>query len=93
MPSIVWKGQLTFGLVSIPVKLYRAARRERVRMHYVHQAEVSEEPADERELSDAELPIRPKEQPSEHFDALTPGTAAQRERATEPPVPVTCAFR
>ena len=32
MPSIVWKGQLTFGLVSIPEKLYRAARRERVRM-------------------------------------------------------------
>jgi DNA end-binding protein Ku len=37
MPSIVWKGHLTFGLVSIPVKLYRAARKERVRLHYVHQ--------------------------------------------------------
>jgi len=36
MPSIVWKGYLTFGLVSIPVKLFRAARRERVRLHYVH---------------------------------------------------------
>jgi len=36
MPSIVWKGHLTFGLVSIPVKLLRAARRERVRLHYVH---------------------------------------------------------
>ena len=39
MPSIVWKGQLTFGLISIPVKLYRAARRERVRLHYVHTPE------------------------------------------------------
>src|SRR5215469_6939721 len=29
MPSIVWKGHLTFGLVSIPVKLFRAARRAR----------------------------------------------------------------
>lgn len=36
MPLIVWKGHLTFGLVSIPVKLFRAARRERVRLHYVH---------------------------------------------------------
>ena len=36
MPSIVWKGHLTFGLISIPVKLFRAARRERVRLHYLH---------------------------------------------------------
>ena len=28
MPSIVWKGHLTFGLVSIPVKLYRVAPKE-----------------------------------------------------------------
>jgi len=45
MPSIVWKGHLTFGLVSIPVKLFRAARRERIRLHYVHQPEPSEPPA------------------------------------------------
>src|SRR5581483_8424666 len=36
MPSNVWRGHLTFGLVSIPVRLLRAARKERVRMHYVH---------------------------------------------------------
>ena len=42
MPSIVWKGHLTFGLVSIPVKLFRAARRERVRLHYVHRPEIEE---------------------------------------------------
>src|ERR1044071_450383 len=45
MPSIVWKGHLTFGLVSIPVKLFRAARRERVRLHYVHRPEPAELPA------------------------------------------------
>lgn len=45
MPSIVWKGQLTFGLVSIPVKLFRAARKERVRLHYVHRPEMAEPPA------------------------------------------------
>ena len=46
MPSIVWKGHLTFGLVSIPVKLYRAARKERVRLHYVHQAQEPDEALD-----------------------------------------------
>ena len=45
MPSIVWKGHLTFGLVSIPVKLFRAARRERVNLHYVHRSEPTQPPA------------------------------------------------
>src|SRR5689334_3030430 len=45
MPSIVWKGHLTFGLVSIPVKLFRAARRERVSLHYVHRPEPAQPPA------------------------------------------------
>ena len=30
MATSVWKGHLTFGLVSIPIKLYRAARPEKV---------------------------------------------------------------
>ena len=42
MPSIVWKGHLRFGLVSIPVKLFRATRRERVRLHYVQRPEPAE---------------------------------------------------
>jgi DNA end-binding protein Ku len=37
MPSTVWRGQLTFGLVSVPVRLHRAARKERVRFQYVSQ--------------------------------------------------------
>jgi DNA end-binding protein Ku len=88
MPSIVWKGQLTFGLVSIPVKLYRAARRERVRMHYVHREEVSEEPADERDFSDTETPVRPEERPHQQFEAFTSGTAARPAREPEPSAPV-----
>jgi DNA end-binding protein Ku len=31
--STIWKGHLTFGLVSIPVKLIRAARAEKIHMH------------------------------------------------------------
>jgi DNA end-binding protein Ku len=36
MGSVVWRGRLAFGLVSIPVRLYRAARRERVRFRQVY---------------------------------------------------------
>jgi DNA end-binding protein Ku len=33
MASTVWKGHLTFGLVSIPVRLYKAARPEKISFH------------------------------------------------------------
>lgn len=36
MASTVWRGRLAFGMVSIPVKLYKAARRERVRFQHVY---------------------------------------------------------
>ncbi|HET8548148.1 MAG TPA: Ku protein, partial [Bryobacteraceae bacterium] len=36
MPSTVWKGHLTFGLVSIPIRLYRAARAEKVSFRHVY---------------------------------------------------------
>jgi DNA end-binding protein Ku len=89
MPSIVWKGQLTFGLVSIPVKLYRAARRERVRMHYVHspatepqhlatpEADVEQPPEDELESAAAGSQRR--------FERLEP---PQEEPVPPPPAPV-----
>src|SRR3954454_9930713 len=37
MATSVWRGHLTFGLVSIPVKLYRAARAEKVGFRQVHE--------------------------------------------------------
>ena len=36
MASTVWKGHLTFGLVSLPVKLYSAARSESVSFNQLH---------------------------------------------------------
>ena len=88
MPSIVWKGQLTFGLVSIPVKLYRAARRERVRMHYVHRPELQEPEAASfssedsdggRDTAEPDLPMEagtPNPKPA----ALAPPAAVSRVR-------------
>lgn len=36
MASITWKGHLTFGLVSVPLKLYPAARSRRIEFHQIH---------------------------------------------------------
>jgi DNA end-binding protein Ku len=35
MASTIWKGRLNFGLVSIPIKLSRAARAEKIHMHKI----------------------------------------------------------
>lgn len=36
MAATVWKGYITFGLISIPVRLFTAARNERVSFHMIH---------------------------------------------------------
>ena len=41
MPATVWKGYLTFGLVSFPIRLYSAARPEPVRFHLLHKKDLS----------------------------------------------------
>ncbi len=41
MAFTVWKGHLTFGLVSFPVKLYSAARGESVSFNQLHRADGS----------------------------------------------------
>jgi DNA end-binding protein Ku len=60
MAATVWKGQLTFGLVSIPVRLYRAARAEKVSFRQLHRTARADEQEPEREAQAAEpVPIRP----------------------------------
>lgn len=41
MPSIVWKGYISFGLVSFPVRLFSAARAEAVHFHMLHKKDLS----------------------------------------------------
>src|ERR1051326_4032220 len=36
MATSVWKGYLTFGLISIPVRLFSAARTERISLNQLH---------------------------------------------------------
>jgi DNA end-binding protein Ku len=40
MASTVWRGYITFGLISIPVRLFRAARSERVKLKHVYRVPV-----------------------------------------------------
>src|ERR1700736_6346505 len=41
MASTVWKGHLTFGLVSFPVKLFTAARGESISFNQLHKSDHS----------------------------------------------------
>lgn len=36
MASSAWKGSITFGLVSIPIRLYAAARTSHIQLHQLH---------------------------------------------------------
>lgn len=58
MAATVWRGRLAFGMVSIPVRLYKAARRERIRFHHVYRpAEPVEEPEADPEPEPAPQPF------------------------------------
>jgi DNA end-binding protein Ku len=41
MPATVWKGNISFGLVSFPVRLLAAARAETVHFHMLHKKDLS----------------------------------------------------
>jgi len=52
MASTVWRGFITFGLISIPVRLFRAARAERVSLRRLYR--VSSGPAEAKEDEEIE---------------------------------------
>ena len=47
MAASVWRGRITFGLVSIPVRLMKAARRERTRFRRVQRVRTGDVLADD----------------------------------------------
>ena len=61
MAATVWKGHLSFGLVSIPVRLYRAARAEKVSFRQLHRPAQSEdqERSEPKPPVAEPIPIRP----------------------------------
>jgi DNA end-binding protein Ku len=83
MATTVWSGRLSFGMVAIPVRLFKAARRERVRFRQVYrppsEPEVEEEEAPStagrsRSEVEPEIDVRP---------AMRGGAAAAREPEPE----------
>jgi DNA end-binding protein Ku len=69
MAASVWKGQITFGLITIPVRLLRAARSERVPLRELYR---TEEP-----WPDEEAPPQPS--------ARGPVRIDRRREPSEPP--------
>jgi DNA end-binding protein Ku len=57
MATTVWKGHLTFGLVSIPVRLFKAARPAKISFHQLRKGPVAK-PAQEPEPARVPQPIR-----------------------------------
>jgi DNA end-binding protein Ku len=100
MASTVWKGHLTFGLVSIPVKLHRAARAEKVSFRQLHAAtagrvkqvyvrEDADEPADIEEEDDRSHATYSA--PATQKAAFT--AMPRRESAAPPPLPAPVPIR
>jgi DNA end-binding protein Ku len=73
MASSVWKGHITFGLITIPVRLLRAARSERVPL---------------RELQRTEEPVPDEEAPQPPpLAARGPVRIDRKNQSSEPPPP------
>jgi DNA end-binding protein Ku len=86
MAATLWRGQLTFGLVSVPIKLLRAARAEKVRMHNLQRetghrikqvfVAPATDPESEPESEDTEEP--------EEAPVVTHSIPAQAARTAQP---------
>src|ERR1041385_3291848 len=75
MPTSVWRGRLAFGMVSIPVRLYKAARRERIRFHHVYRPSEIPEPQAPVEESEEQPPVVRSTNVAE-FPRQAPATSA-----------------
>ncbi|HEU5020968.1 MAG TPA: Ku protein [Bryobacteraceae bacterium] len=89
MASTVWKGQLTFGLVTFAVRLVRAARKDRIPLRYVRQTRAAERPEEDESPPEAidtapsGMTVDPVRQTYTAAIGEQPVTAAQLERGYE----------
>jgi DNA end-binding protein Ku len=86
MASTVWRGYVSFGLISIPVRLFRAARAERISLRRLHR-ETDASPAVGTMSPQAFTPMRNDSEPRQSRAAQE----AKREVAPEqgPPAVLT----
>ncbi|MBV9303623.1 MAG: Ku protein [Acidobacteriaceae bacterium] len=86
MAITVWRGFITFGLISIPVRLFRAARPERVSFRRLYRAEPDKDGPNRRSLVAREQPqerMAPAKQQTESITSSRPSRFEARP-APEP---------
>ncbi len=92
MATAVWRGQLTFGLLSFPVKLYAAARRETISFRNLRkrpEPEPDEEPRHAAPLSVATAPDSEPEQVYTSEDRATQASISAPGPSSAPaPAPI-----
>lgn len=88
MASTVWRGYMSFGLISIPVRLFRAARAERVSLRRLYRSESrAAAPArfpDSEEEEEEEPPERPVRGKARETIAPAPPKEAVLHPAPQP---------
>ena len=88
MASTIWKGHITFGLVSVPVKLVAAARSETVSFNQLHKSDNSRVKqvlycqAEDKPVSRAEL-VKGYEYAKEQYAVLTEEELKALEQQTD----------
>lgn len=90
MASTVWRGYITFGLISIPVRLFRAARPERVNLKQLYRVQ-SPQAANQtsRELAnEAEQDTNEAEEDAEPVPASAPSRTGGGTLRSAGPQPV-----
>lgn len=87
MASTVWKGHLTFGLVSIPIRLFRAARSEKTPLRQLYRPKRQPAPPIEFPLiGEDELPPRHGAQGA-RSESLSNVAAFRPRQESEPAAP------
>jgi DNA end-binding protein Ku len=78
MASSVWKGHISFGLITVPVRLLRAARSERVPLRELYRVSRTGAPKDEQGDDEEDLP-----RPAPAAPALGPVRVAPKDAKPE----------
>ncbi|MGE5647793.1 MAG: Ku protein [Acidobacteriota bacterium] len=92
MASAIWTGHISFGLISIPVRMFRAARAERVNLRQLHRAGASESPRGGAEVIELPAPRgRPRamQEPGPEPEPAVPPREMGRRGEPPPPPPPT----
>ena len=88
MATTVWRGYITFGLISIPVRLFRAARPERVNLKQLYRVRMPESQVEEESEPEETTPISTPARRSTGPELLrgggAPPAAYRAERLPEP---------